>query len=114
MAQTADDGRIDLFRMRRDTSRTPDLNATHRVLVHGLEIAGQPVLQSGQVEHQLRVLSRPRLDDALYAAKAAGRDTYRIAGVARPGSGSTSAKGSAEVTPGAPRAAQPPRQSRGG
>jgi len=47
-------------------------------------------------------------DDALYAAKASGRDTYRIAGSV------ISAKGSGEVTPGAPKAAQPPRQSRGG
>ncbi|GAA2610204.1 hypothetical protein GCM10010399_46250 [Dactylosporangium fulvum] len=47
-------------------------------------------------------------DDALYAAKAGGRDTFRVAG------GVTSVKGSGEVTPGAPKAAQPPRQSRGG
>ncbi|GAA2376070.1 diguanylate cyclase [Dactylosporangium salmoneum] len=47
-------------------------------------------------------------DDALYAAKAGGRDTYRLAGSA------TSGKASAEVTPGAAKAAQPPRQSRGG
>lgn len=47
-------------------------------------------------------------DDALYAAKAGGRDTYRLA------SGRAGAKASAEVTPGAPKAAQPPRQSRGG
>ncbi|MER7007418.1 sensor domain-containing diguanylate cyclase, partial [Dactylosporangium sp. NPDC000555] len=47
-------------------------------------------------------------DDALYAAKAGGRDTYRLA------AGVTSGKASAEVTPGAPKAAQPPRQSRGG
>jgi diguanylate cyclase (GGDEF)-like protein len=47
-------------------------------------------------------------DDALYVAKASGRDTYRIAG------GVNSTMGSGEVTPGAPKAAQPPRQSRGG
>ncbi|WP_432985379.1 diguanylate cyclase [Dactylosporangium sp. CA-233914] len=47
-------------------------------------------------------------DDALYAAKAGGRDTYRLA------SGASGAKASAEVTPGAAKAAQPPRQSRGG
>ncbi|GAA3448448.1 GGDEF domain-containing protein [Dactylosporangium matsuzakiense] len=51
-------------------------------------------------------------DDALYAAKAAGRDTYRLA-VAGPTPAGGS-KASAEVTPGAPKAAQPPRQSRGG
>src|SRR5271170_7548271 len=38
MAQTADDRRIDFFRMRRDASRTPDHNTTHRVLSRGLEI----------------------------------------------------------------------------
>nr|BFE63503.1 hypothetical protein GCM10020063_080290 [Dactylosporangium thailandense] len=47
-------------------------------------------------------------DDALYAAKAGGRDTYRLA------AGGGGAKASAEVTPGAPKASQPPRQSRGG
>jgi diguanylate cyclase (GGDEF)-like protein len=47
-------------------------------------------------------------DDALYAAKAGGRDTYRLATAVIGG------KASAEVTPGAPKAAQPPRQSRGG
>ncbi|GAA0740303.1 diguanylate cyclase [Dactylosporangium roseum] len=47
-------------------------------------------------------------DDALYAAKAGGRDTYRVAG------GATGVQGSGEVTPGAPKAAQPPRQSRAG
>jgi diguanylate cyclase (GGDEF)-like protein len=47
-------------------------------------------------------------DDALYAAKAGGRDTFRLA------AGVSSGKASAEVTPGAPKAAQPPRQSRGG
>ncbi|MEV4513468.1 diguanylate cyclase [Dactylosporangium sp. NPDC049525] len=50
-------------------------------------------------------------DDALYAAKAGGRDTYKIAPVAAP---DEPVKASAEVTPGAPKAAQPPRQSRGG
>jgi diguanylate cyclase (GGDEF)-like protein len=50
-------------------------------------------------------------DDALYAAKAGGRDTYKIA----PDAGVEAVvKASAEVTPGAPKAAQPPRQSRGG
>ncbi|MEV8513225.1 diguanylate cyclase [Dactylosporangium sp. NPDC051484] len=47
-------------------------------------------------------------DDALYAAKAGGRDTYRLAAAV------SSGKASVEVTPGAPKAAQPPRQSRGG
>ncbi|GAA4247234.1 diguanylate cyclase [Dactylosporangium darangshiense] len=47
-------------------------------------------------------------DDALYAAKAGGRDTYRLA------AGVIGGKASAEVTPGAAKAAQPPRQSRGG
>ncbi|WP_433214361.1 diguanylate cyclase [Dactylosporangium sp. CS-047395] len=47
-------------------------------------------------------------DDALYAAKAGGRDTYRLA------AGESGVKASAEVTPGAPKATQPPRQSRGG
>ncbi|WP_432834770.1 diguanylate cyclase [Dactylosporangium sp. CA-092794] len=47
-------------------------------------------------------------DDALYAAKAGGRDAYRLA------TDVSGAKASAEVTPGAPKAAQPPRQSRGG
>ncbi|MFI5906495.1 diguanylate cyclase [Dactylosporangium sp. NPDC051541] len=51
-------------------------------------------------------------DDALYAAKAAGRDTYRLAEPGSPAAGTP--KASAEVTPGAPKAAQPPRQSRGG
>ncbi|MEV4138636.1 diguanylate cyclase [Dactylosporangium sp. NPDC049742] len=92
-------------------------------------------------------------DDALYAAKAAGRDTYKIApdvvvavplpgpppgpppdappgplpgplpgaspgaspGVRESFTGAQGpAKASTEVTPGAPKAAQPPRQSRGG
>ncbi|MDG6100518.1 diguanylate cyclase [Dactylosporangium aurantiacum] len=88
-------------------------------------------------------------DDALYAAKAGGRDTYKIAPDAtvrttdapaktaeasatttdgpvkaadapvKTADGPVKAadapvKASAEVTPGAPKAAQPPRQSRGG
>jgi hypothetical protein len=37
MAQTADDWRMEIFRIRPDVSRTPDLKTTHRVLSRGLE-----------------------------------------------------------------------------
>jgi diguanylate cyclase (GGDEF)-like protein len=53
-------------------------------------------------------------DDALYAAKASGRDTYRIAGPAGPvGSGGIQ-DDAGEGPLGASRGAHPPRQSRGG
>ncbi|MFC5000481.1 diguanylate cyclase [Dactylosporangium cerinum] len=53
-------------------------------------------------------------DDALYAAKASGRDMYKIAPDAPVPAADVPVKASTEVTPGAPKAAQPPRQSRGG
>ena len=39
IAQTTDDGRVELFDLRLYASRAPDLNTTHRVLSCGLEIA---------------------------------------------------------------------------
>ena len=50
IAQTADDRRVDVFRIRLNASGTPDLNALPRVLSRGLEItpkevrAGQPAV----------------------------------------------------------------------
>src|SRR6476661_3325929 len=39
IAQASDGGRVDLFNPRLRASRTPELNATRRVLVRGFEIA---------------------------------------------------------------------------
>ena len=58
-------------------------------------------------------------DDALYAAKAAGRDTYRVArqgsdAVPAVGAPNGAAHGGAGAPGGAPNGTHPPRQSRGG